>query len=488
MSTDAPSLPYITEALRPLAVPLESIRPMPGNARTHPEKNRGIIRGSLSRFLQVKPIVLASDGVTIIAGNGTFAQAVQLGWTHIAVVRSHLSGAEATAYSVADNKAGDEAGWADDLLESALRDLTPDLRAATGFDDRELHEMFGEQTSSLDDQDVPPKPRVAVTKPGDVWHLGPHRLICRSSADAMTPPLLLRAAGCPQWDHVFTDPPYGVEYVGKTKDALKIKNDGADTLRALLYGSLRPAREYCAPGGAWYVCATHGPQFLDFAQVLTDLGIWRQTILWVKDAFVMGRSDFHYQHEAIFHGAAPAAPAGCGLPPVEAPGESVPAEPAVADPQYVEGAEGAATSIIYGWVPGASHTAPPGRDYSTTWFIKRPKANREHPTMKPVSLVVKALTLSTQRGQRIYDPFLGSGTTLLACEETGRVCLGCELEPAYCDVIARRWQDLTGGVARRYSSAGVEMPGLGPVAAPAGEETSSAPDLRKVEIPDPRAL
>jgi len=268
--------------------------------------------------------------------------------------------------------------------------------------------------------------------------------------------MLLRAAQAPRWEVVFSDPPYGVSYVGKTKDALKIQNDGAGTLRALLYRALRPALEYCNPGGAWYICAPHGPQFLDFAQVLTDLGVWRQTLLWVKDAFVMGRSDFHYRHEAIFVGDAPAGGSG---PAVAVPGPDLPP----VTPEYTEGETGAADSIIYGWAPGGSHLAPHGRKQDTCWFIKRPKASRDHPTMKPVSLVLKALHNSSKRGDRVHDPFLGSGTTLLACEELGRVCLGCELAPGYCDVIVRRWQEMTGNLGRRLNSAGMEQPGL-PVA------------------------
>jgi len=190
---------YITEALRPFAVRLDTLKPLSGNPRAHPEKNRGIIKGSLERFLQVKPIVLASDGVTIIAGNGTYAQAVMLGWESIAAVRSHLSGQEALAYAIADNKAGDESHWADDLLEKTLAELSPDAKLATGFDDRELAEMFGEPGSDIDDKPVPSVPKIPTTQVGDAWQLGPHRLLCRSSADPLTAPMLLRAAQAPRW-------------------------------------------------------------------------------------------------------------------------------------------------------------------------------------------------------------------------------------------------------------------------------------------------
>lgn len=195
-----------------------------------------------------------------------------------------------------------------------------------------------------------------------------------------------------------TDPPYGVDYVGKTKDALLVRNDGRDTLLPLLTASLGLVVTQTLHGACWYVAAPAGPQFYDFATVLRDLGVWRQTLVWAKQSLVMGHSDYHYQHEAIF----------------------------------------------YGWTPGGSHKPPPDRKQTTMWSFDRPTASREHPTMKPVALFAKAVENSSTVGSTIIDPFLGSGTTLIAAEQLGRKCYGLEIDPGYCDVIVARWEKLTG--------------------------------------------
>ena len=200
---------------------------------------------------------------------------------------------------------------------------------------------------------------------------------------------------------VMTDPPYGIDYIGKTKDALVIKNDGKDGLGELLRSSFTNAIKACKEGGAWYVAAPPGPPSLDFAKILSDLGVWRQTITWVKDSMVLGYSDYHYKHEAIF----------------------------------------------YGWKPGSAHRPMPDRKQTTVWEFDRPKRSAEHPTMKPVGLYLKMLENSTGKKHAILEPFCGSGTTMIACEQADRKCYGMEISPMYCDVILRRWEDFTGGEA-----------------------------------------
>jgi site-specific DNA-methyltransferase (adenine-specific) len=200
---------------------------------------------------------------------------------------------------------------------------------------------------------------------------------------------------------VVTDPPYGVDYVGKTDEALPVHNDGKETLRPLLEAALGLAFEFSQDGAVWYVAAPAGPQFLEFALVLSALKVWRQTIVWAKQSLVMGHSDYHYQHEAIF----------------------------------------------YGWKPG-THRPPPDRKQTTLWEIDRPTASREHPTMKPVALMAKCIENSTIICDEIYDPFLGSGTTLVAAQQLGRRCYGIEISPRYVDVILARWESLTGKTAQ----------------------------------------
>lgn len=179
--------------------------------------------------------------------------------------------------------------------------------------------------------------------------------------------------------------------------------------------------ERSRPGAAWFVCAPSGPLFLQFATVLNEWDVWRQTILWVKDRMVMGRSDYHYRHEAIFAGATPGAP-------VE-----------LYDPDDAD-------SIVYGWAPGAAHTTPPTRRETTVWEFPRPTASKVHPTMKPVDLVAHAIRNHTRPGDLVLDPFAGSGSTLIAAQVTGRVASVIEVDPGYCDVIARRYQQTSGDV------------------------------------------
>jgi site-specific DNA-methyltransferase (adenine-specific) len=207
-------------------------------------------------------------------------------------------------------------------------------------------------------------------------------------------------------DLVLSDPPYGVDYVGKTEEALTIQNDGEQDLGALLGSSMKLALGACRPGAVWYIAAPAGPQFAAFAVVLAELGVWRQTLVWVKDTMVLGRSDYHYRHEAIF----------------------------------------------YGWAPGAAHRPPPDRTRTSVLEFDRPKASREHPTMKPLPLWAELVGNSTARGGLVYDPFAGSGTSIVACEQRGRVCRAMEIDPRYADVCVARWEKLTGRKAEREPS------------------------------------
>ena len=193
----------------------------------------------------------------------------------------------------------------------------------------------------------------------------------------------------------------------KTDDALKIQNDdlSEEELEKFLTTALGLASEHCKPGGAWYVASPPGPLFVTFGTVLRRLGIMRQTLIWAKDAFVLGRGDYHYRHEPI----------------------------------------------CYGWKPGAAHHFVSDRTQDSIWEVPRPRASADHPTMKPVELVRRALRNSSDRGAIVAEPFGGSGTTLLAAEQEGRVARVIEKDPRYCDVIVRRWSEMTGGSAEKLA-------------------------------------
>lgn len=374
----------------------------PKNARKHSQRNLDAIAASLVRFGQRKPLVV-HRGV-VLAGNGTLEAARSLGWTEIEVaeVPDDWDMDTAKAYALADNKTAELAEWDESELAKQLLELDD-----KGWD---IHELGFEmpqviEAEPIDENDVPEVPAEPTTKVGDVWQLGKHRLVCGDSTDVTVMEKLL---GDEKVDLVWTDPPYGVSYVGKTKDALTIENDSlnhaelTDFLREAFNSIFTATR----PGACWYVAAPSGDLFQCFSIPLTELGVWKHTLVWVKDTFVMGRADYHYRHESIF----------------------------------------------YGWTPGAAHQTPPDRKQDTIWEIKRPKANKEHPTMKPVELIERAIQNSSLANQIVLDAFGGSGSTLIACEQTKRLARLIELDPKYCDVIVKRWENLTGQKAELVTS------------------------------------
>lgn len=379
------------------------LRAAPRNARLHsPEQVQGIA-ASMRRFGFTNPLLVSPDG-EIIAGHGRFAAAGELGLEEVPVlILSHLTEAERRAYLIADNRLAELATWdrqmlADEVIALMAEDLPAELLGFTDEDLASLLTLDEDEDGELPDDDVQERIDRASelqeqwgVEAGDLWSIGPHRLYC---GDSTNPESYERLLGAELVDIVVTDPPYGVSYVGGTEDALTIENDelqGAD-LERFLRAALTSAAAACKPGAIWYVCAPAGPNFLPFASVLTDLGVWRQTLVWLKNALVLGRSDFHYRHEAIF----------------------------------------------YGWKPGAAHRAPPDRGHDTIWEFDRPTRNGEHPTMKPPALFAHAIELSSGRGALVLDPFAGSGTTLLAANAVGRVARCLELDPKYCAVILER--------------------------------------------------
>lgn len=243
-------------------------------------------------------------------------------------------------------------------------------------------------------------------KPGDIVHLGRHRLMCGDSTNPDHVAALMQGEKA---DMVWTDPPYGVNRAGGDanpcgrtyRSGRTMANDALprSVLQALLADALGNAWQHCRPGGAWFVAAPPGPLQLAFSTVLDDLGVWRQQVVWVKERFSFGRSDFHYRHEILF----------------------------------------------YGWKPGAAHHRPASRRETSVWDIARDPERMLHPTMKPAELVARAIRHCTDTDALILDPFGGSGTTLIAAERTGRRACLIEIDPAYCDVIVQRWIAETGG-------------------------------------------
>lgn len=413
----------LTRAPSPIVelVPLSRLTPAAWNPRLiRDERFRSLVRSIEEdpEFMRNRPILATADG-TIYAGNMRYRAAATAGWTEVPAIIEDIPEAQAKARAVRDNNGWGE--WQDEELTELLHDIgnlggsLDDL----GFDRAALSNMLGldEPVDGLTDpDDLPPLTTPSVHR-GELWQLGDHRLLIGDSTDATDVARLIEG----EVDLLWTDPPYGVEYVGKTEEKLTIENDGispADT-QTLVSSACRltPLRK----GGSFYITAPSGPQLFDFMQALRDSGLrLRQTLMWVKDRFVLGRSDFHYRHEAVLHGD-------------------------VAEKDY--------EPIMYGWAEGEAHVFYGGRRLDTVWEIPRPSASREHPTMKPVELVTRAFEYSTQRGERVYDPFAGSGTTVIAAEQLGRLCLAMELDPRYAQVIIDRWENFTGQKATRVEAA-----------------------------------
>jgi site-specific DNA-methyltransferase (adenine-specific) len=367
----------------------------PNNARTHDTTNLEAIAGSLTQFGQRKPIVIDKNNV-VVAGNGTVTAAKSLGWTEIQAVRvpADWDAERIKAFALADNRSAELAAWDVKVLNAQLMELVElDFNIQEiGFEMPQVLELENQE-----EEELPEPPANPITQPGDVWQLGEHRLICGDSLEIATYDELL---GSEKADMVWTDPPYGVSYVGKTKDALTIENDTLNPaeLESFLRDAFTSIFASTRPGACWYVAAPSGNLFQSFSIPLSELEVWKHTLVWVKNVLVMGRADYHYRHESIF----------------------------------------------YGWTPGAAHQPPADRKQDSVWEVDKPSANKEHPTMKPVELITRAIQNSSRVGEIVLDSFAGSGSTLIAAEQTKRKARVIELDPKYCDVIVKRWENLTG--------------------------------------------
>ena len=379
--------------------PVEQLIPYARNARTHSDEQVMQIAASIAEFGFVNPVLVGPDNV-IIAGHARVLAARKLGLSEVPViVLGHLSDTQRRALVIADNRLAMSAGWDEEMLQvelEALREDAFDLDLL-GFTGDELEGLLGETDvthEGLTDEDaVPEEQETVVTVPGDVWVLGDHRLFCGDATQMADIEKVLDGGLA---DMVFCDPPYGVDYVGKTARKLKISNDA-------LGGKFHEfLRESCANmlavcKGAMYVCMSSS-ELHTLHRAFTDAGgHWSTFVIWAKHHFTLGRSDYQRMYEPI----------------------------------------------LYGWRDGAQHFWCGDRDQGDVWFIKRPMANLEHPTMKPVELVERALRNSSKTRDTILDPFGGSGTTLIACEKSGRQARLIEVDPKYCDVIIRRFVAFT---------------------------------------------
>lgn len=394
------------------AIPLTDLQPYHRNPR---RGNVPAIAGSLRTFGQYRPIVVNAGTHTgrhleVLAGNHTLYAARELGWDSIDCVTVDVDEETAARIVLVDNRTADLAENDDRLLAALLADL-PDLEG-TGYTDDDLEALLASMAVPGeihgDPDDAPDLPADPITEPGQLWHLGPHRVLCGDATDPGAVEALLDGERA---DCMWTDPPYGVEYVGKTKDALTIQNDGANGLPELLAGAFAVAAKVLRPGAPLYVAHADTAR-VTFETAMLEAGwLFRQNLIWDKGQMVLGHSDYHYQHEPILYGFTPA-PVGFGR-----------------------------------LGRGGDHWY--GDNAQTTVFaVPMPSRNAEHPTMKPVELITRCLENSCPPAGLVYEPFGGSGSTLIAAHITGRAARVVELDPRYVDVICQRWQTATGQTPR----------------------------------------
>jgi DNA modification methylase len=391
----------------PRELPLAALRSWPENPRSiRPDRLADLMKALEAdrEMLAARPLIALPDG-TVICGNQRLLAAKQLGWDSLPVITADLDAQRARLWALRDNSpygAWNEPALAELLAELNLQDV--DL-ALTGFADRDLDRILAGLAGPTEPEELP-VPHAPESRPGMIYGLGPHRLAC---GDATDTDLLADLFADARPTLVWTDPPYGVDYVGKTARKLTIRNDASDSIGSLLGGVLQAATPLLGASAAFYVCCPAGPQGTAFRRSLAEAGwVHQQTLVWVKNALVLGHGDYHYQHEEILYGHLP----GRGR----------------------SGRGNHAGTRWYG-----------GNDQTSVFMVDRPSRSELHPTIKPTSLIESMVANSSRRGEHVYDPFAGSGSTLIACERTGRRCLAIELEPAYCDVIRQRYEGLQRG-------------------------------------------
>jgi len=384
--------------------PTAKLLPYARNARTHSEAQVGQIASSIKEFGFTNPILAGSDGV-IVAGHGRLAAAQILGLDSVPViVLDHLSPTQRRALVLADNRIAANAGWDQEMLKVEVADLDGsdfDLELL-GFESEELERLLNgdeDKKGLTDDDAVPDVPVDPVSRPGDVWVLGAHRLLCGDSTVLSDVERLMDGQLA---DMAFLDPPYNVDYGNNAKDKMRgkdrrIMNDAlGDGFYQFLYDAC--LNLLLVTKGACYVCMSSSELHTLQRAWLDAGGKWSTFVIWAKNTFTLGRADYQRQYEPI----------------------------------------------LYGWKDGSKHFWCGDRDQSDIWNYNKPRANDLHPTMKPVELVERAIRNSSKTRDIVIDLFGGSGTTLIACEKTNRQARLMELDPKYCDVIVRRWEEFTG--------------------------------------------
>ena len=384
--------------------PIAQLRPHPSNPRAHSELQIAQLAQSIQKFGFTFQILADEEG-NILAGVGRWLAANLLRLEHVPVsVIAGLTEAEKRIYIVADNQLALNSTWDERKLQVLIAGLEEELQNLdlTGLRpqeiDRILADLAAEQQTWVDEDQIP-EPTSSIAVEGDLWILGRHRLLCGDCRFPESYECVLEGAPA---DMIFTDPPYNVNYAPRRRTGpVRIINDNLGAgfgqfLRSVCEQMLAVTR------GAVYICMASAELHTLHESFTSAGGHWSTFIIWAKDRFTLGRSDLQRQYEPI----------------------------------------------LYGWKEGQDHYWCGARDEGDVWHVPKPKQNRLHPTAKPVCLVERAIRNSSQRGGLVLDPFGGSGSTLIACEKSGRSAAMIELEPKYVDVMIQRWEAYTGREAK----------------------------------------
>lgn len=379
-------------------VPIGKLVPYVNNARTHSPEQINKLRSSLREFGFINPVIIDRD-FGVIAGHGRILAAKEEGITEVpCVFADHLTEAQKKAYIIADNRMAMDAGWDEELLRVEIEALQAEAfdLLLTGFDDKELSDLFRDDADvKEDDFDVDAElEKPTFSKNGDIWTLGRHRLVCGDSTKADTFEVLMNGRKA---NLVVTDPPYNVNYEGT---AGKIKNDNLadEKFYQFLFDAFSNIEKVMADDASIYVfhADTEG---LNFRKAFSDAGFYLSgCCIWKKPSLVLGRSPYQWQHEPC----------------------------------------------LYGWKKRGKHQWYSDRKQTTIWEFEKTKKNTDHPTMKPIPLLAYPIQNSSMSNTLVLDPFGGSGSTLIACEQTDRDCYTIELDEKYCDVIVKRYIEQVG--------------------------------------------
>ena len=394
-------------------IPLGKLVPYVNNARTHSPEQLTKLRSSLREFGFINPVIIDRD-FNVIAGHGRIAAAKEEGITEVpCVFVDYLTEAQKKAYILADNRMALDAGWDEELLRIEIESLQgADFDVSlTGFGEDEIADLFagaGEKDVKDDDFDLSAAlEKAAFVERGDIWTVGRHRLMCGDATSAEDVSALMDGKKA---NLIVTDPPYNVAF--KSGSGLSIQNDSMENgeFYTFLYNSFQNMVEHLESGGAAYVfhADTEG---LNFRKAFVDAGFHLAGVcIWVKNSLVLGRSDYQWQHEPV----------------------------------------------LYGFLKNGKHPWYSDRKQTTIWNYDKPKRNKNHPTSKPLDLLGYPVCNSSQENAIVLDTFGGSGSTMMACEQTNRICCMMELDEKYASVILRRYVEDTGDLENVFVERGGE--------------------------------